>query len=306
MPSRRRFFTAGVSASLTQLPLLTATTVDSSPTGHGQSASLNGEWLFRSGPDGRADGEGWRNVLVPHTWQIEPETTDYMGWAGTAATFEVPASWSESAVRVEFEAVFHSATVWVNGAEVGQHRGKGYTAFTCDIGRQLQLGKANTIVVRADNSFDESMLPRGRSSDWAHDGGIYRPVQLLITPKVYIESIAVDSDPDLTTREATVEIAATLMEHALDTPGTEASAFASSTTRRGSRRSAYRPASPFSSRRARRSPVQAARGKAARSHACGISIIRTCTGWPLELSNGQTLETRSASGRSRPEMAHSS
>ena len=105
----------------------------------------------------------------------------------------------------------------MNGTEVGKHTGKGYTAFTCDISQHLQPGKSNTIVVRTDNTFDESMLPRGRSSDWAHDGGIYRPVQLLITPKVFIESAAVDSEPNLTTREATLDITITL-RNVLSTP----------------------------------------------------------------------------------------
>jgi beta-glucuronidase len=50
------------------------------------------------------------------------------------------------------------------------------------------------------------MLPRGRSSDWAHDGGIYRPVHLLVTPSVFIESLAVDADPDLQSKRASVAI----------------------------------------------------------------------------------------------------
>ena len=34
-----------------------------------------------------------------------------------------------------------------------------------------------------------SLNPRGRSSDWAHDGGIYRPVHLLVTPASYVERL---------------------------------------------------------------------------------------------------------------------
>ena len=41
------------------------------------------------------------------------------------------------------------------------------------------------------------MLPRGQSSDWTHDGGIYRPVSLLVTPKAYIERVEIDAEPDL-------------------------------------------------------------------------------------------------------------
>ena len=134
---------------------------------------------------------------MPHTWQVEPENTEYRGLAWYRRIFDVPAAWSDRAVRIEFEAVFHTATVWVNGNEAGGHVGKGYTAFALDIGSLLHYGAVNSVAVKVDNAFNESMLPRGRSSDWAHDGGIYRPVRLLVTPKVFLERIAVDADPDL-------------------------------------------------------------------------------------------------------------
>ena len=134
---------------------------------------------------------------MPHTWQVEPENTEYRGLAWYRRIIDVPAAWSDRAVRIEFEAVFHTATVWVNGNEAGGHVGKGYTAFALDIGSLLHYGAVNSVAVKVDNAFNESMLPRGRSSDWAHDGGIYRPVRLLVTPKVFLERIAVDADPDL-------------------------------------------------------------------------------------------------------------
>jgi beta-galactosidase len=127
-----------------------------------------------------------------------------MGWY--ERVFDVPKGWSGSAVRVEFEAVFHSATVWVNGRPAGEHLRKGYTAFTLDITPHLKWGEPNTLRVRADNSFDEHMLPRGHSSDWAHDGGIYRPVNLLVTPADYIERVDVDAAPDLKANTATLRI----------------------------------------------------------------------------------------------------
>src|SRR5260370_19876919 len=50
------------------------------------------------------------------------------------------------------------------------------------------------------------MLPRGRSSDWAHDGGIFRPVQLLITPQVFVERVDIEATPNLTGGDATIAI----------------------------------------------------------------------------------------------------
>jgi beta-glucuronidase len=54
--------------------------------------------------------------------------------------------------------------------------------------------------VRADNWFDETMLPRGRSYDWVRDGGIVRPVSLLATPAVFVDRVEVDAEPDLAGR----------------------------------------------------------------------------------------------------------
>jgi beta-glucuronidase len=85
----------------------------------------------------------------------------------------------------------------VNGQLAGEHIGKGYTAFTLDITHLLQQRRTNTIAVRVNNVFNQHMVPRGRSSDWANDGGIFRPVQLLVTPKTFIERVEVDAMPDL-------------------------------------------------------------------------------------------------------------
>ena len=105
----------------------------------------------------------------------------------------------------------------MNGAKVGDHIGKGYTAFTLDVSPFLKLGELNSIVVRADNSFNDNMLPRGKSSDWAHDGGIFRPVNLIVTSAVFIERVAVESIPDLSRASAQLEITA-LIRNASPTP----------------------------------------------------------------------------------------
>ena len=52
------------------------------------------------------------------------------------------------------------------------------------------------------------MLPRGHSSDWAHDGGIYRPVHLLITPKSFVERVDVEALPDLANGDGNLTVTA--------------------------------------------------------------------------------------------------
>ena len=221
MNSRRKFLTqAGVLAAgtvgATALRADEKTLDLSAP----ETASLCGQWWFRtdSGNIGKEQHwfgsdesiSAWLKVLVPHTWQVDPVFVDYRGVAWYRRTFDAPNEWQNSAVRIEFEAVFHTATIWVNGESAGEHVRKGYTAFVLDITHLLRWGQSNTIAVRVDNAFNEHMVPRGHSSDWAHDGGIYRPVQLLITAKTFVERVDVEAVPDLTSRDGKIAIAAYL------------------------------------------------------------------------------------------------
>jgi beta-galactosidase len=169
---------------------------------------LNGRWFFKLDRTAGArsyeevetaqrPGESGR-IAVPHTWQIQTETANYMGVVWYKTEFDAPAGWLDKTVRVEFQAVTHSAKVWLNDTLVGEHPRKGYTAFTFDITKALRFGAVNTLVVRVDNSLNPTMLPRGKSFDWTVDGGIIRPVSLLVTLPTYIERIEIDAVPDLT------------------------------------------------------------------------------------------------------------
>ena len=181
-----------------------------------QCVSLDGIWEFRLDPDKSGEANnwqspsnsstGWRQVSVPHTWQIDQDSADYFGTGWYRRKLEIPSGVEGHSVRIEFAAVFHSATVWVNGIPVGQHLRKGYTAFEFDIASHVRPGPDNLLVVMVNSDFDENMLPRGHSSDWTHDGGIYRPVTLLISPNVYIERVDIDSAPELTTRDGILDV----------------------------------------------------------------------------------------------------
>ncbi len=221
MPSRRKFITesAVVAAALATSggDSLAHETPKSIHTTSGR-VSLCGPWKFRVDTENVGTKDlwaatdcstaSWDNVEVPHTWQIDPPYSAYRGIAWYRRTFDVLQDWQDSAVRVEFEAVFHSATVWVNGQLVGEHARKGYTAFSFDIAAMLRWGQPNTIAVRVDNAFNEHMLPRGPSSDWANDGGIFRPVQLLVSPKTFVERVDVEAVPNLGNGEAAVSVSA--------------------------------------------------------------------------------------------------
>jgi beta-glucuronidase len=215
----RRRFLKNTSSALALLPgafqAKDAETHSGAPSG--ETVSLCGRWLFRTDPqnvgeqqrwfsEGSDTTGGWTPVAVPHTWQIEPSLAAYRGVAWYRRLIDVPGVWANSCVRIEFEAVFHSARVWINGKLAGEHLRKGYTAFTLDLTPHLTWNQLNMITVRVDSAFDEHMLPRGQSSDWANDGGIFRPVQLLVTPKTYVDRLEIEGQPDLSNRNAKAEI----------------------------------------------------------------------------------------------------
>src|SRR6266481_3070453 len=137
--SRRQFLTAtsSLAAAASVAGTLDVGRTSGTSVIRTEKVSLDGSWQFRLDPDdlGRSENwekagglsEGWSAVTVPHTWQTSPVSAGYFGIAWYRKEFEVRPSWNEETVRVEFEAVFHSATVWINGQEARKHTLNGLT-----------------------------------------------------------------------------------------------------------------------------------------------------------------------------------
>jgi len=137
---------------------------------------LNGEWEFEIDPgdSGRERGLIERHlqdrILVPFC----PESrlsgihhTDFLTAVWYRRTVQVPAAWAGQRVLLHFQAVDYDTTVWVNGVEVGRHRG-GFTPFTCDIADVAAPGETATIVVRARDDYRRPQ-PRGKQSPHYHN-----------------------------------------------------------------------------------------------------------------------------------------
>lgn len=226
MLSRRKFIQNGGSIGLFGLlPAVTFAesrqqTAAKKVEGIQLSVPLNGRWYFAFDPDGEgersnwfATEEGavsWQAIQVPHTWQIIPGQAEYFGIAWYKKAFYAPTEWDDKIIRVEFEAVYHSARVWLNGRPVGEHLRKGYTAFFLDLTKAIKPGEVNTLVVQVNNAFDDHMLPRSHSYDWAADGGITRPVTLHVTEPFFTRRTAVTSEPNPDRKTAKVKVDAVL------------------------------------------------------------------------------------------------
>src|SRR5207244_2106534 len=69
-------------------------------------------------------------------------------------SFELPAKWNGRRIKLNFGAVDFEATVFINGKQVGEHRG-GYDPFSFDITDALTSG-VNELVVSVFDPTDAS------------------------------------------------------------------------------------------------------------------------------------------------------
>jgi beta-galactosidase/beta-glucuronidase len=170
---------------------------------------LNGPWEFSFDPaDKGLQSEAYlrssleREIIVPFSYQtalsgIDDRQVCEVVWY--AKNFELPEDWEGKSILLHFGAVDYEATIWINGATAGTHRG-GYVPFSLDITRLLKEG-VNRVTVRVMDSQDPGQ-PRGKQSssglpfgiDYWCTTGIWQSVWLEPVSPSYIGDVVVSSD----------------------------------------------------------------------------------------------------------------
>ena len=166
--------------------------------------NLNGEWDFSfdfgcSGIDqkwqeGKTDWE--KKILVPFCPESDLSGIgykDYMDAVWYHKTVELTEVEVKGRVLLHFGAVDYDARVWINGTEVGRHKG-GYTSFTFDITAYVQAG-ANDIAVYAEDDLRSGKQPHGKQSglyyshgcEYTRTTGIWQTVWLEFVPENYVK-----------------------------------------------------------------------------------------------------------------------
>lgn len=137
--------------------------------------NLNGEWDFsfdfgKSGVDRcfyeKKDWE--KKIIVPFCPESDLSGIgykDYMDAVWYHKTVELTEVEVKGRVLLHFGAVDYDARVWINGTEVGRHKG-GYTSFTFDITAYVQAG-ANDIAVYAEDDLRSGKQPAPWQTEWA-------------------------------------------------------------------------------------------------------------------------------------------
>lgn len=176
--------------------------------------NLNGLWQLafakkdEAAPIGKDLGE---RILVP--FPVESALSGVMKHSDRLwyrRLFTVPKEWKDQRVLLHFGAVDWEAKVWVNGKEIGSHRG-GYDAFTFDISDALKKDGEQELIVGVWDPTDAGTQPRGkqvrkpRGIWYTPTTGIWQTVWIEpVNAGGWIESLTIK--PDIDRNEVSVAV----------------------------------------------------------------------------------------------------
>ena len=151
--------------------------------------NLNDDWRFcktvELPPAFPAD---WKRVDLPHTWNAadgQDGGNDY--WRGTATyckQFSRPEMPQDARCFLSFKGAAMTAEVFLNGQKLACHEG-GYSTFRVDVTAYLE--NKNLLCVTVDNSKNDRVYPQ--KADFTFYGGLYRDVEMIITPAQHFELV---------------------------------------------------------------------------------------------------------------------
>ncbi|OPZ15931.1 MAG: Beta-galactosidase [candidate division BRC1 bacterium ADurb.BinA364] len=166
--------------------------------------NLNGLWEYAIRPKAQGapaayDGQ----ILVP--FPIESALSGVKKTVGAGdrlwmrRTFAIPAGWRGRSVLLHFGAVDWEAKVWVNGQEIGEHRG-GFDPFFFDIASALKPEGPQELVASIWDPTDAGGQPRGKQVRQPHGiwytsvTGVWQTVWLEPVPRARIERLVLEPD----------------------------------------------------------------------------------------------------------------
>ena len=172
-------------------------------SGKGSDSAVRWDFFCTAG---RGSGQ-WSEIDVPSCWECQgfgQYTYGHMPLEKRLNerglyrhSFDVPAEWKGSEVRIVFEAVATDASVRINGKSAGEKHQGAYCRFSYDISKLLKYGRENVLEVDVDKlSADESIVRAEELCDFWVYGGIFRPVWLEVKPKDNIARIALNARAD--------------------------------------------------------------------------------------------------------------
>ncbi len=172
---------------------------------------LNGPWQFESDPGdtglerGLVGRELAERITVPFCVESRLSgigRTDFVQAVWYRRRVTLPVSWSGHRLLLHFQAVDEEATFWVDGREVGRHRG-GWTPVTLDVTEWVTAGEPFDLTVRARDDMRRAK-PRGKQSaryanhgcEYTRTTGIWQTVWAEPVPRSYLQRARVTPSVD--------------------------------------------------------------------------------------------------------------
>ncbi len=195
--------------------------------------NLNGLWEYAVRPVDQPQPQQFDgSILVPFPVESalsgvgkmvrEKNKLWYRRW------FQIPAKWQGKRIFLRFEAVDWETKVWLNGNELGVHRG-GYDPFNFEISKFLRKAGKQELVVSVWDPTDAGYQPRGKQVNkpkgiyYTPTTGIWQTVWLEPVAETFIENFQLFPDIDrnrltiavtLNGQEKNVKIGATALDRA--------------------------------------------------------------------------------------------
>jgi hypothetical protein len=170
--------------------------------------NLNGTWEFAETDEEGAsflEAEMPDRIVVPFCRESPLsglERKGFVNYVWYRRTFEIPEDWQGKRVLFHVGACDWETTAWVNGKEVGFHRGSS-DPFHFDITEALREGP-NTVVLKVYDNVRTGLQPAGKQSlqleshgiFYTRTTGIWQTVWLEAVNPTYLDNHAVTVAPD--------------------------------------------------------------------------------------------------------------
>lgn len=140
---------------------------------------------FENAQKNESDDSNWRNIDLPHDFQIEQPWDKSAGGArGFKATsegwyrktFKADSSWKGKRILLDFEGIMLFGDAYLNGMKIGG-TDYGYLGFEADITKYINYEGDNVVAVYASTKGN---------SRWYTGGGLYRDVHLVLKDTIAV------------------------------------------------------------------------------------------------------------------------
>jgi len=151
----------------------------------------------------------WEDVTLPHCFNatdgVDPDVNYYQGPGWYKTQLEIKNPFPDGRTLLHFEGAGQKTEVYIYTTKVGSHVG-GYDEWTVDITDAVNAfvqdktisgtykGKV-PLSIRCDNSRDNEMIPSSLS-DFNVYGGIYRYLNRIYVPALYLDRVNINSSVD--------------------------------------------------------------------------------------------------------------